>query len=327
MSSLPASDIFLSIVIPVHNEAENIPTLIHGLYAALDKVDKPAQVILVDDGSRDDTFSLLEAETREHPNLIVLRLTRNFGQTAALCAGLHIASGQVIVTADGDLQNDPADIPLLLAKLDEGFDVASGWRVNRQDSWPRRLVSRMANWLIGKVIPPPLHDYGCALKAYRARVIKEIRLYGDLHRFIVALAYIRGAKITEVPVHHHPRRKGASHYGMTRTYRVLLDLLLVKFLYSYGTAPLRFFGVLGAVTGGGGLLICLYLAFIRLVDHIPISDRPLLLLGVLLVVLGVQFICTGLLAEIQVRTYFEAQHRRTYVVREARNLPDDPDGS
>jgi glycosyltransferase involved in cell wall biosynthesis len=247
----------------------------------------------------------------------VVRLRRNFGQTAALAAGFDAARGNVVVSMDGDLQNDPKDIPDLVRKLDEGYDVVSGWRVHRQEGfWQRRLPSQVANWLISKTTGIHLHDYGCTLKAYRAEIIKELRLYGEMHRFIPALLGGNGARIVEMPVEHHPRRHGQSKYGISRTVRVLFDLLIVKFWLSCLTSPLRFFGHMGLVTSGLGLAICFYLASLKLLWGYALADRPLLLLGILLLVIGIQFLCVGILAEIQTRTYHESSNRSIYAIRE-----------
>ena len=246
-----------------------------------------------------------------------MRLRRNFGQTAALAAGFDAARGDTIVSLDGDLQNDPQDIAALVQKLEEGYDVVSGWRVHRQESfWRRRLPSRVANWLISQITGTHLHDYGCTLKAYRAEVVKELRLYGEMHRFIPALLGGNGARIAELPVEHHPRRHGRSKYGLTRTVRVLLDLVTVKFWLSSLTNPLQMFGRLGLGTFAAGVAICGYLASLKLFWGQALADRPLLFLGVLLAVIGMQFLCMGILAEIQIRTYHESSKKSIYIIRE-----------
>jgi glycosyltransferase involved in cell wall biosynthesis len=307
----------VSIVIPLLNEADNLLPLYHRIVAALETQDWTWEVIFVDDGSTDGTFQLLHRLHAQDSRVRVVRLRRNFGQTAALAAGFDAAQGATIVTLDGDLQNDPYDIPTLVQKLEEGYDVVSGWRVRRQESfWTRRLPSQVANWLISKTTGTHLHDYGCTLKAYRAVVVKELRLYGELHRFIPALLAGMGASIAELPVAHQARQHGHSKYGLSRTVRVLLDLLMVKFWLSSLTRPLQIFGLFGLVTGGIGVALCSYLATLKLVSGEALAQRPLLLLGVLLAVIGVQFLCVGLLAEIQIRTYHEATNRRVYAIRE-----------
>lgn len=275
------------------------------------------EVIFVDDGSTDATFKLLQDLHRHDEHVRVLRLRRNYGQTAALSAGFDAARGTTIVSLDGDLQNDPQDIARLLEKLDEGYDAVSGWRVHRQESfWLRRLPSRVANWLISLTIGLRLHDYGCTLKAYRADLVKELRLYGEMHRFIPALMWGNGAQVTELAVQHQPRIHGESKYGISRTVRVLLDLIAVKFYLTSLNKPLRFFGVIGLLTSALGMVTCLYLASLRLVWGYPLADRPLLLFGILLVVIGVQFLCVGILAEIQIRTYHESSQKPAYAIRE-----------
>jgi glycosyltransferase involved in cell wall biosynthesis len=254
----------------------------------------------------------------------VLRLRRNFGQTAAMSAGFDAARGPIIVSMDGDMQNDPSDIESLLKTLDDGYDVVSGWRVHRQEGfWLRRLPSRVANWLISHITGIHLHDYGCTLKAYREDVVKELRLYGEMHRFIPALIGGNGARIVELPVQHHARRHGRSKYGLSRTLRVIFDLMTVKFWLSFLTRPLQIFGLLGVATGGTGAVICIYLAVLKLGWQEPLAQRPLLMLGVLLVVVGVQFICMGILAEIQTRTYHESSNKPIYTIRDV--LDSTPD--
>ncbi|MCC6729948.1 MAG: glycosyltransferase family 2 protein [Chthonomonadales bacterium] len=332
----PAADrpagpgVAISVVVPVFDEVENVDALVPAVLAPLREMGRTHELIIVDDGSVDGTFDALCRLADAYPGLVVARLTRNFGQTAALAAGLDMARGEIIVTADGDMQNDPADIPMLVSALEEGYDIVSGWRRNRQDDLFRRIPSAIANWLFRRIVDAPVHDLGCSLKAYRSWVVREIRLYGDMHRFIAALGYLRGARIGEIPVRHHPRTRGRPKYGISRTARVILDLMLVKFLRTYAAAPIRLFGGLGLITIGLGAAILLYLAFQRLVLLHAIGQRPILSLGVLLVFLGVQFITTGLLAELQLRTYHESQRRPIYVVREvARHAPalDDQEAS
>jgi glycosyltransferase involved in cell wall biosynthesis len=312
----------VSIVIPVFNEAENVRPLYHALMSAMQEVERTWEVIFVDDGSSDETFQILKELHAQDDRLRVVRLRRNFGQTAALAAGFDAAHGTAVVSLDGDLQNDPKDIPMLLEKLAEGYDVVSGWRVRRQEGfWRRRLPSQMANWLISLTTGTRLHDYGCTLKAYRAEVVKELRLYGEMHRFIPALLAGNGARIVEVPVAHHPRQHGRSKYGLSRTIRVLLDLLTVKFWLSSLTNPLQLFGLMGLVTFGVGMAICTYLTSLKLFWGAALADRPLLLLGVLLAAIGIQFLCVGLMAEIQVRTYHESCDRCIYAIRESLDAP------
>jgi glycosyltransferase involved in cell wall biosynthesis len=307
----------VSVVIPLFNEAENVLLLYHSLRDAMEATGRTWEVIFVDDGSTDTTYRVLQDLHKQNPYVWVVRLRRNFGQTAALVAGFDQARGTIIVSLDGDLQNDPADIDALLKTLDDGYDVVSGWRVHRQDGfWLRRLPSYVANWLISKITGVHLHDYGCTLKAYRAEILKELRLYGEMHRFIPALIGGNGARITELPVHHQPRRYGRSKYGVSRTIRVLFDLLTVKFFLSFLTRPLQIFGLLGIGTFVPGIAICVYMALLKLVWGAALSERPLLLLGVLLAIVGVQFLCMGILAEIQIRTYYEASNKHTYTIRE-----------
>ena len=311
---MEANEIAVSVVIPVFNEEENVPYLYSELKAVLDSLGQEYEIILVDDGSRDQTLSLLDDIQKEDGRVVVISLRRNFGQTAALSAGFDEAKGEVIVTLDADLQNDPADIPQLLEKAKE-YDVVSGWRVNRQDPFlSRRLPSMVANSIISKVTGVHLHDYGCTLKAYHREVVKGIRLYGEMHRFIPAIASWMGTSITEMPTHHRPRRFGRSKYGMSRIIRVILDLITVKFLISFSTKPIQFFGLLGILSVLGGIVISLYLSVVKLMGQ-EIGRRPLLLLGVLLIILGVQLVAMGLLGEMLVRVYHETQPKPIYVVR------------
>lgn len=308
---------YLSVVVPIYNEEESIPTLYDQLTAALATLDRPYEIIAVDDGSRDRSFALLSERAAQDPRLRVVRFRRNFGQTAAFAAGFDRARGTYIVTIDADLQNDPTDIPRLLDRAAEGYDVVSGWRANRQDPFlNRRLPSQIANGLISWATGVRLHDYGCSLKVYRADVVKNINLYGELHRFIPAIASWQGVAVTEMPVNHHARRYGSSKYGIGRTTRVLLDLITVRFLLSYSTRPMQVFGAFGLLAMLGGTLISLYLVALKLLYNLSIGDRPLLLLGVLLIIVGVQFIGFGLMGELIMRTYYETQHKPIYVVRE-----------
>ncbi|KPL89774.1 glycosyl transferase [Ardenticatena maritima] len=313
----------MSVVIPLYNEEESIPHLYEKLTEALEAYGKPYEVIIVDDGSTDGSYPLLRQIAEKDKRFKIVRLRRNFGQTAAFAAGFDHARGEVIITMDADLQNDPADIPKLMAKIEEGYDIVSGWRINRQDRFlDRKLPSMIANRLISNVTEVRLHDYGCSLKAYRAEVLREVRLYGELHRFIPALASQVGGAVTEVPVNHHPRRFGKSKYGISRTIRVILDLITVWFLGTYSTRPLHVFGTMGLVSAGIGVLLGLYLSFLKIVEGQNIGGRPLLLLAVLLVVVGVQLITMGLLAEMIIRTYHESQGKPIYVVREVLNADE-----
>lgn len=310
----------VSIVVPIHNEEESIPQLYRRLTDELEALDRLYEIIAVDDGSRDRSFALLKQLADGDSRLRVVRFRRNFGQTAAFAAGFERARGTVVVTIDADLQNDPADIGKLLAKLEEGYDVVSGWRAHRQDPFlNRRLPSILANGLISRVTGVRLHDYGCSLKAYRTEVVQGIRLYGELHRFIPAIASWQGVAVTELAVNHAPRRWGKSKYGIGRTLRVVLDLLTVRFLLSYATRPMQIFGLfgLGSMLVGGAINI--YLVLLKLLAGESLANRPLLLLGVLLVILGVQFIGIGLIGELVVRTYYETQHKPIYAVREELN--------
>ena len=307
----------LSVVIPVYNEEENIDPLMRELEGVLSPLGKTYEVVAVDDGSRDGTFSALRKMRCMLPILKVVRLKRNFGQTAALAAGLAYADGKIVVLMDGDGQNDPADIPVLIKLLDEGNDLVAGWRYNRHDAlFSRRLPSMIANCLISWTTSVKLHDYGCTLKAMRSEVAKNLRLYGEMHRFIPAIAYERGAQIAEVKVNHRPRLRGQSKYGLSRTLRVILDLLTVKFLSSYSTRPAHVFGLMGVISGLTGFAFAFYLSVEKLVYKHNIGNRPLLLLAILLIFIGFQFVTMGLLAEMLARTYHESQDRPVYVVGE-----------
>ncbi len=308
---------YLSVVIPVYNEVKNIPLLLEQLERSLSSLERDFEVVVVDDGSTDGTTEVLKSLKPRYPWLKVVILRRNFGQSAAFTAGLDHAEGEIIVTMDGDLQNDPKDIPRLLAKIEEGYDVVSGWRKNRKDPFfSRRLPSILANALISRLTRVRLHDYGCSLKAYRREVIEGLTIYGELHRFIPVLVSFGGARITEIEVRHHPRRFGRSKYGLSRAYRVVLDLLLMLFFRKFATKPLHIFGLTGGLFLLSGILIELYLTGLKLLYHQRIGHRPLLLLGVLLILTGVNLLGTGLLAELVIRTYYEASGKRIYAVRE-----------
>lgn len=322
----------ISIVVPLYNEEENVDLLYDEITSVTREMPQQAEIVFVDDGSRDATMARLEAIQQQDQAVRVVSLRRNFGQTAAMSAGFDHAAGDVIITMDGDLQNDPHDIPKMLAKLDEGYDVVTGWRFNRQDSFlSRKLPSRMANRLISWVTGVSLHDYGCTLKAFRREVIENINLYGEMHRFIPAIASGMGISFTEMKVNHRARRFGSSKYGISRTIRVLLDLMTVKFLLSYATRPLHVFGTLGIASSFVGILLALVLVVQRQFFGVALADRPLLLLAVLLIFLGIQFITIGLLAELVVRTYHESQKKPIYFVRKVLASPaatpaDEPSG-
>ncbi|HYZ86018.1 MAG TPA: glycosyltransferase family 2 protein [Bryobacteraceae bacterium] len=311
----------LSIVIPIHNEEPALLPLYDRLTSVLDEVGKPYEMIFVDDASTDRSFDLLANLVETDYRLKVIRLRRNFGQTAALAAGFDEAQGEVIISMDGDLQHDPADIPALLAKIDEGFDIASGWRKNRLDNAvTRKIPSRVANWLMREVSGVDLQDFGTTFKAYRSEILKDVNLYGDLHRFIPALASFYGARVAEVPIKNIPRSAGASHYGLGRVYRVLFDILTIQFLLKYMTRPMHFFGGLGLLGTGIGSLVLVYLVMFKLLgNHIMAQHGPLLVAGVLCFLTGLVMFCTGLLGEVLMRTYFESQGRRIYAVREVRS--------
>ena len=310
-------DIDVSIVIPIYNEEESLDHLYTALRPLLDSWERNFEVVLVDDGSSDNSPQMLREMQQADDRIQVVLLRRNFGQTAAFSAGFDHARGKVIVTMDGDLQNDPSDIPMLLDKMDEGYDIVSGWRKNRQDRMiDRKLPSQMANRLISKMTGVHLHDYGCSLKAYRREVIERVHLYGEMHRFIPALASWMGVRVAEMPVNHNARQYGKSKYGLGRIVRVILDLLTVKFLLDYATRPIQIFGLVGlsSLVAGGALGV--YLTIIRLFFNQPIGDRPMVILAALLIMIGVQLIIMGLLGEIMVRTYHETQDKPIYVVRE-----------
>jgi glycosyltransferase involved in cell wall biosynthesis len=307
----------VSVVVPIYNEVESIPLLIDTIATTLMKSELSYEIICVDDGSSDGSTELLRKLAKSRNDLRAVLLRRNYGQTPAMAAGFKYALGRVVVTMDGDLQNDPADIPLLMAKLEEGYDLVSGWRKNRQDAKLSRLLpSKIANALIGRVTGVELHDYGCSLKAYRCELVADLNLYGELHRFLPALAFIEGAKITEMPVRHHARRYGRSKYGLDRTFRVLMDLLTIFFMKKFLTRPMHVFGLFGMISMILGTALGLYLTFLKLGLGESIGNRPLLILAVLLLVTGVQLFSFGLMAELLMRTYHESQGRPIYRVRE-----------
>jgi glycosyltransferase involved in cell wall biosynthesis len=310
----------LSVVIPVKNESANVDDLYRELTDTLTAFGRPYEIVVVDDGSTDQTFDLLVKLQARDPRLRVIRFRRNFGQTAAFAAGFAYARGRFIVTSDGDLQNDPRDIPAMVEQCERGPDIVAGWRRDRKDRFlNRRLPSMIANWVISHTTGVKLHDYGCSLKVFRAEVVKPMRLYGEMHRFLPAIASEMGVTIQEQVVNHRERTRGRSNYGISRTVRVILDLLTVKFLISYSTRPLHIFGLLGGAMGTIGAAICGWLGIRRLLGVAAISTHyPLLLFGILLVVTGVQLVTLGLLAEMQARTYHESQNKPVYAIREIR---------
>jgi glycosyltransferase involved in cell wall biosynthesis len=314
----------LSLVVPVYNEEENLPLLFDAILAVMAGLDHDWELILVDDGSRDKSLSVLNellAKDPQHLRVIVFR--RNFGQTAAIAAGIDHASGDVVILLDADLQNDPADIPMLLAKLDEGYDVVSGWRKDRKDTYlTRTLPSNAANWLISTVTGVHLHDYGCTLKAYRQDALTGFRLYGEMHRFIPVFAHAVGARITEIPVHHHPRQYGKAKYGLERTIKVVLDLFTVKFLLDYSKKPIYLFGGAGMSLIIISVLALLALLVRRVFWGVPVLTSPFFLIAVMFVIMGFQSILMGLIAELQVRTYYESQDKLTYNVLKMIGFPE-----
>ena len=309
----------LSIVIPIYNEAPALAELYRELTETLEAWGRPFEILAVDDGSTDASFEILAALQAVDPRLRVIRLRRNFGQTAAFAAGFDHARGRLIVTSDGDRQNDPRDIPRMIDMLERGHDIVCGWRKDRKDPFvSRRLPSMIANGLISFVTGVRLHDYGCSLKVFRAEVVKPMRLYGEMHRFLPAIASEQGVSIAETVVNHRARQHGRSKYGIGRTVRVVLDLMTVKFLLSYSTRPLQIFGLVGIAMGLLGAAISGWLAYERLIGSVALSDRPLLLFGILLISTGFQLVTLGLLAEMQARTYHESQRKATYAIREIR---------
>jgi len=312
-----ANQIDFSVIIPVFNEAENLSQLYQELIASCAKLKRTYEIIFVDDGSWDESFIILKKIQKKDSSVKILKLRRNFGQTAALSAGFDYAKGEIIITLDADLQNDPEDIHLLIQKIEEGYDIVSGWRQRRKDKFlTRRLPSALANRLISLITRVKLHDYGCTLKAFRRDVIKNIRLYGEMHRFIPAIASQMGVSISEVKVSHRPRVHGKSKYNVFRFIKVILDLLTVKFLLSYSTRPLQIFGLIGLVSCLAGIIMGFYLSYQRLIVQVSLADRPILLLAILLIIIGIQFITIGLLAEIMARAYHESSEKSIYFIRE-----------
>ncbi len=307
----------LSIVIPVFNEEENLSLIYEELKGVMIGMRMDHEILFIDDGSTDTSLDILKDLQRRDPAVKGISFRKNFGQTAAMSAGFDYATGDVIITMDGDLQNDPHDIPQMIAKIEEGYDVVTGWRHDRKDAFiNRKLPSIVANKIISLTTKVSLHDYGCTLKAFRREVIKNIKLYGEMHRFIPAIASGMGISFTEIKVNHRPRRYGASKYGISRTIRVILDLITVKFLLSYATRPIQVFGLLGFASGSVGFLIALVMVIQRQFFGVPLADRPLLFLAILLIFVGIQFVSLGLIAELQARTYHESQQKPVYYVRE-----------
>jgi len=315
----------LSLVIPIYNEEENLPLLFDALYKTMNTLDQSWEVILVDDGSQDNSLSVLkEYAQKDDDHVRVISFRRNFGQTAAIAAGLDYVQGEIIILLDADMQNDPADIPMLLAKLDEGYDLVSGWRKSRKDNaLTRNFPSMIANWLISRVTGVHLHDYGCTLKAYRRDVLEGFRLYGEMHRFIPVFASSVGAKITEMPVNHHPRKFGKAKYGLERTAKVILDLFTVKFLISYSSKPIYLFGGAGGFLMIVSTMIMFYLFMRRIFFLVAIGNSPLLQMSAMFFILGFQSILLGLIAELLVRTYHESQRKPTYTIRSIINLKQE----
>ncbi len=315
-------DMEYSIVVPLYNEAANVAPLYVRLTQVMAGLDEPYEIVFVDDGSTDHTLETLYEIYESDSRVRIVALRRNFGQTAALKAGFDAACGEIIISMDGDLQHDPEEIPAFVAKIEEGCDIVSGWRAERRDGWlTRRLPSRVANWMMAKVSGVDLHDFGTTFKAYRREIIQNIPLYGELHRFIPALAAWSGARITEISINNPPRRNGKSNYGLSRTFHVFLDLLSTKFMLDYSTRPMHFFGFFGLLLTGAGASIGCSLAFKKLVLHkaIMLQNGPLLFAATLLILVGVQLLCLGLLAEILARTYYESQGKPIYAVRETRS--------
>jgi len=310
----------ISVIVPIYNERENLEPFVEALTRALEPTGEEYEILLIDDGSTDGSDAYLATLPSRDPRIRVIQFRRNFGQTAAMAAGFDYASGSILIPTDADMQNDPRDIPAILAKLREGYDVVSCWRQNRQDPWlTRRLPSRLANRLISFISGVPLHDYGCTLKGYRREVVKHIRLYGEMHRFIPVYASWAGARVTEIPVNHHARRAGSSKYGLNRTFKVVLDLITVKMLGSYSTKPMYFFGSVGLTACAASFVFGLLTLFDKYINQVKAHRNPMLLLAVFLFLLGVQFILMGLVAELIIRTYFESQGKTPYIIREIRS--------
>jgi len=307
----------ISIILPVLNEEENLVEMNAEITGVAEKMDDDYEIIYIDDGSTDRSFEILSELRQKNEKIKVIQFRRNFGQTAGLAAGFEHATGDIIITMDSDRQNDPNDIPMLLDKINEGYDLVNGWRFDRQDAWlSRKLPSKLANGLISKITGVKLHDYGCSLKAFRKEVVENLRLYGEMHRFIPAIASWMGVRLAEVKVNHRARVAGTSKYGISRTFRVILDLVTVKFLLQYSARPIHFFGGIGLACGSTGFFIALVMLVQRTFYDMPLGDRPLLLLAVLLIFIGIQFVTFGLLGELMTRTYHESQDKPIYVIRQ-----------
>jgi len=319
--AVSASGPDLSVIIPMFNEEANIPVLMTRLFDVLARLPQTFEVIAIDDGSQDGTFRALQIEAAHRPQLKVIRFRRNYGQTAAMMAGIDHAAGAILISLDADLQNDPDDIPVLLEKMSEGYDVVSGWRKDRQDAKFRRtLISRIANRLISRISGVKLNDYGCTLKAYRRDIIKDVKLYGEMHRFIPIYARWMGARVTEIPVRHHPRTRGVSKYGLERVVKVVLDMIVVKFLDRHFVKPIYVFGGVGLASIAFSVLVLALMVWLRVFEGISMILTPLPLLAALFFLVGTTSILMGLLAEMTVRTYFESQHRSAYLIRDSVNL-------
>jgi len=311
------SGIDLSIVIPVYNEKDSVASLSEKIEKTLSGMDLNYEVLLIDDGSTDGTFEELLKIHNKNKLFKIIRFRKNFGQTAALSAGFDFSEGEVVITLDADLQNDTRDIPVLMEKINEGYDIVSGWRMNRKDkAVTRRFPSMVANKIISKLTGVHLHDYGCTLKAYRKNVIKNIELYGEMHRYIPAIASWMGVSVVEVPVRHHSRKYGKSKYGISRTIKVILDIITVKFLLSYSQRPIQVFGLLGLFSASAGFIITVYLIIMRIFFSQPLGDRPLFTLSIFMIFIGIQLITMGLLAEVLMRVHHEVQDRSTYVIKD-----------
>ncbi|MBN2072580.1 MAG: glycosyltransferase family 2 protein [Actinobacteria bacterium] len=311
---------FISIIIPVYNEEKNIAPLYEKLDSTLKKINYSYEVILVDDGSTDDSYGELLKVHDNDSRYRLIKFRRNFGQTAAISAGFDYSRGEIIITLDADLQNDPADIPKLVDEINNGYDIVSGWRKNRKEKFlSRRFPSMMANRLISKLTGVNIHDFGCTLKAYRKDVIKNVRLYGEMHRYIPAVASWMGVKVSEITVGHNARKHGKSKYGLNRVFKVFLDIITLKFLLSFSTKPIHVFGLLGLIVGGAGTILTLYLLVMRIFFMVSLGNRPLFIIAIFLIFIGIQFITFGLLAEINIRVYHESQEKPIYYIREIRD--------
>lgn len=306
----------ISIVIPVYNEEKNLPILAQKLDQVLSTFGRSYECVFVNDGSRDGSGQIINDLTQKYPHFRSIHLRRNFGQTAALMAGFDHSKGSVVITMDADLQNDPMDIPMLMQHIDAGYDLVSGWRTNRQDSFIRNFPSLIANKIIGKVTGVQIHDSGCTLKAYKREILKDLRLYGEMHRFIPALASWMGIRLIEVPVKHHSRKYGESKYGISRTFRVILDLLTVKFLLSYSSSPIQMFGKFGYLVSFGGWIFLLTAVVLKIISERTLTGNPLFYLFILMQMTAVQLVLIGLLAELSMRIYHESQQKKTYVIRD-----------